>query len=296
MTLPPRIWEHVTNEQGTTRINLTPAAFGAGEVARTQYRTPPSRNDVEPTGQDKIASAYSANHQHLQGITHETPFSMAKSKIILYVDIVSPFAYMAYHVLRHNPTFKSTQITYIPIFLGGLMKACNNTPPMQIRNKDKWIGVERLRWAKQFNIPITKAVPAGFPVLTLTTMRALCYVQMKYPDQLVGCIDALYDSFWVQANSSVGKPEGFGPVLERVMGKEKAEEAVKGAASPEAKKRLNENTDEALRKGAFGLPWFDCENANGENEGFWGFDHLGQVVRFLGLQPALDGQEMRALL
>ena len=70
---------------------------------------------------------------------------------------------------------------------------------------------------------------------------------------------------------------------------------MKGAASPEAKKRLNENTDEALSKGAFGLPWFQCENDKGETEGFWGFDHLGQVTGFLGLDKGNDGG-MRAQL
>ena len=149
---------------------------------------------------------------------------MGKSKITLYVDIVSPFAYMGYYAMRHHPAFSSVQITYIPIFLGGLMKACNNTPPIQIKNKDKWIGVERLRWAQQFNIPMSKETPKGFPVLTLTTMRAMCYVQLKYPDQLIACLDALYESFWVQTNSMVGKPEGFGPILEKVLGKEKSDE------------------------------------------------------------------------
>lgn len=50
--------------------------------------------------------------------------------------------------------------------------------------------------------------------------------------------------------------------------------------------------------GAFGLPWFQCRNAEGTEEGFWGFDHLGQVVGFLGLDGEIDGGRgrVRALL
>lgn len=82
-------------------------------------------------------------------------------KITLYVDIVSPFAYIAYNVLKvsafklpmcrhavadraltssstlslqHDPIFKQCQITYIPIFLGGIMKTAGNTPPIQIKS------------------------------------------------------------------------------------------------------------------------------------------------------------------
>lgn len=30
-------------------------------------------------------------------------------------------------------------------------------------------------------------------------------------------------------------------------------------------------------------------NSKGEKEGFWGFDHLGQVVEFLGLEKPKNG-------
>ncbi|RMZ92667.1 hypothetical protein DV736_g121, partial [Chaetothyriales sp. CBS 134916] len=220
---------------------------------------------------------------------------MAKSKITLYVDIVSPFAYLGYYMLRHHPIFQGVEVSYVPILLGGLMKACNNTPPIQIKNKDKWISAERLRWAQQFNIPVTNEVPVGFPILTLAAMRALSCVQIKYPEQLVGCLDALFESHWVNANAEVGKPEGIRAVLEKVLGAGKADEVLKGAASPEAKKRLLENTEESFRIGAFGLPWFQCTNEKGEVQGFWGFDHLGQVIRFLGLDKGNDAG-LRALL
>lgn len=57
---------------------------------------------------------------------------------------------------------------------------------------------------------------------------------------------------------------------------------------PETKAILSANTDQAFKSGAFGIPWFECTNAKGETEGFWGIDHLGQVVDFLGLDRRLD--------
>lgn len=58
----------------------------------------------------------------------------------------------------------------------------------------------------------------------------------------------------------------------------------------EAKRKLTENTDRAFESGAFGMPWFECVNSKGEREGFWGFDHLGQVVRFLELNGEAGGK------
>ena len=63
----------------------------------------------------------------------------------------------------------------------------------------------------------------------------------------------------------------------------------------EIKKRLSANTAEALETGAFGLPWYVCTNGQGKTECFWGFDHLGQVIHFLGLEREKLGGEKAML-
>lgn len=55
-------------------------------------------------------------------------------------------------------------------------------------------------------------------------------------------------------------------------------------STTQGKPLLLANTDQAFAAGAFGLPWMTCTNAAGETEGFFGVDHLGQVVQFLGLR------------
>jgi hypothetical protein len=56
------------------------------------------------------------------------------------------------------------------------------------------------------------------------------------------------------------------------------------SSSDEAKALLRQNTDDAIASGAPGVPWIKATDAQGREEYFWGFDHLGQVVRFLGLE------------
>ncbi|KAK4165089.1 thioredoxin-like protein [Cladorrhinum sp. PSN259] len=214
----------------------------------------------------------------------------AKPKITLYVDTVSPFAYEAYHLLRHDPTFQSCEIEYVPIFLGGLMHKCNNTPPIKIKNKDIWINKERLRWAQNFNIPmLSPGLPPDFPAPSLPVMRALCAIQDDR-DKLIKALDVLFKKHWVEGVAT-HKPEILKQTLEEIFGKEEAEKILT-AASTTAKPNLLANTDRAFAEGAFGLPWFSCTNSKGEKEGFWGVDHMGQVVQFLGLQPLVgSGQQ-----
>ncbi|RAL08928.1 putative 2-hydroxychromene-2-carboxylate isomerase [Aspergillus homomorphus CBS 101889] len=221
---------------------------------------------------------------------------MANPSITLYFDTVSPFGYIAFHVLRTSPIFSTCKITYVPIFLGGLMHACGNTPPVEIKNKDKWIATERNRWAKYFSVPIVAETPPNFPPRTLHTQRALCAVAQLAPEQLLSVQEALFRTFWVEGDGRIGEPACFVPVLEAVLGKEVAARVVEIMGTPEIKAQLAANTDRAFKAGAFGVPWLECTNAQGKTEGFFGVDHLGQVVDFLGLERGLDRGLMRALL
>ncbi|KAK2737620.1 hypothetical protein FQN55_000976 [Onygenales sp. PD_40] len=217
---------------------------------------------------------------------------MAAPKITLYIDLVSPFAYMAYYVTRHSPVFAKCEITYIPIFLGGLFNATGNITPLRIKNKDKWIDIERKRWAKSLNIPIFPKVPDGFPILTLGVQRTLAALP---PAKLIPAYDALYKAFWVEGNAAIGNAETYQPILEAAVGKEVAEEAVRQSSTQAIKDKLSANTTKAFESGGFGVPWFVCTNSKGETEGFWGVDHLGQVAAFLGLDVGGD-RGFRALM
>ncbi|KAJ5788323.1 hypothetical protein N7457_003313 [Penicillium paradoxum] len=213
---------------------------------------------------------------------------MPGPKITFYVDLVSPFSYLGYHILRNSSAFKKCEITYVPIFLGGLMHACGSSPPITIKNKKEYLDMQRVRWAGYFSVPIVKEFPKGFPFSTLPVQRALCAVSQKTPEKLPAVLDALFHAVWVQGNTSVGEPDGFASPLEGVLGKEETQWVLSAMKQPDIKALLTANTDRSFRSGAFGLPWFECTNSKGETEGFWGVDHLGQVADFLGLDRALD--------
>ncbi|KAJ5362511.1 HCCA isomerase/glutathione S-transferase kappa [Penicillium brevicompactum] len=220
---------------------------------------------------------------------------MAPPKITFYVDIVSPFAYIAFHVLRNSPAFANCEVTYVPIFLGGLMQAlskpqANSCYPVQLTPPDKknYLGQQRVRWAKYFSVPIIEGFPKGFPIRTLPVQRALCAISQRNPEKLADVIGAIFHSFWVDGNTTVGDAEGFAPLVESVLGPQETQEVIAAMGKPEIKALLSANTDRSFASGAFGLPWFECTNSKGEKEGFWGVDHIGQVADFLDLDRSLD--------
>ncbi|KZM23109.1 Glutathione transferase [Ascochyta rabiei] len=220
---------------------------------------------------------------------------MAQSKMTLYVDIVSPFAYIAFSVLENSPVFKQCDIKYVPILLGGLMKRCGNTPPLAIKNKDKWIETERTRWASYFSIPISRAPPPGFPISTLPVQRALVSLSLSHPQSVASAVALFYENTWVQWGEPT-KPENLLAILRTLVGSdEEARRVLERAQTDEVKQALTRNTEQAFGHGAFGLPYFVATNAKGETEGFWGVDHMGQLTDHLGLERP-SGRGWKALL
>ncbi|KAF2034723.1 HCCA isomerase/glutathione S-transferase kappa [Setomelanomma holmii] len=220
---------------------------------------------------------------------------MSQPEIKLYVDVVSPFAYIAFYLLKNSPTFKSCEITYVPIVLGGLMKACNNTPPLSITNKDKWINAERLRWAKYFNIPMSTESPPGFPVNTLPVQRTLASLSLSHPRSLPQAVELFWQNVWVHWNDPM-KPENMQGIVRTIVGSdEEARKVIERTKTDEVKKLLTANTNQAFKDGAFGLPWFVATNSKGETETYWGVDHMGQLCDHLGLERP-TGKGWRALL
>lgn len=106
--------------------------------------------------------------------------------------------------------------------------------------------------------------------------------------RVVQALDQLSAKFWTN-HDEIHKPEVFLPVLESILGSEDVQRLAE-AAPNKGKEILTQNTEQAFQSQAFGLPWMICTNAKGETESFWGVDHLGLVVSFLGLdKPSSAG-------
>jgi 2-hydroxychromene-2-carboxylate isomerase len=86
-------------------------------------------------------------------------------------------------------------------------------------DKDKWIMIERTRWAQAFNVPMSEAGPPNFPPLTLNLMRALCALSVQENGQalLVKSLEKLWHGLWVN-HAEVEKPAVFGPILKETVG------------------------------------------------------------------------------
>lgn len=81
-----------------------------------------------------------------------------------------------------------------------------------------------------------------------------------------------------------------------MFGEERAREILTSTARPEVKKHLNANTEAALNAGAFGVPFFVATDRDGKEDVFFGFDRLGMIADFLGLDKGTGERGFKSLL
>jgi 2-hydroxychromene-2-carboxylate isomerase len=93
-------------------------------------------------------------------------------------------------------------------------------------------------------------------------------------------IDALYRGAWAEGRR-VDQPEVVARIADEVGQDGLA--LVEQAASTEAKARLRQATDDAIRRGAFGVPTIFVEG-----EMYWGVDSLPYLDAFLSGERAID--------
>ena len=194
-----------------------------------------------------------------------------KKTVEFCFDIVSPAAYIAWHVLPRIAEAAGAEVKYTPIFLGGVMQATGNRPPGEVEAKKRWMNRDLARWAGLYELPFRRN--DVFPQMTLTVMRgAVAYLGdprfRAYGDTLFKAMHA--DNEVVQEPETVVRlltPLGFEP-----------EEFKDRVSDPVVKETLKSTTEGAVARGMFGAPAFFV----GETMHF-GQDRLWMVAEDLGV-------------
>ncbi|USP82486.1 hypothetical protein yc1106_09760 [Curvularia clavata] len=159
---------------------------------------------------------------------------------------------------------------------------CGNKPPWTLEAKAKYGNYETKRAKQYFGVPEIR-VPSFFPILSLLPQRALCYVKEAHPEHFVNIFLDIFTAMW-KHQKDVSKPEILAEVLQQRLNGDQVQDVMAKAGSAPYKQRLNDNTKEALDRGAFGCPWFFVRNSQGKEEPFFGSDRFLYLWEFLGLQ------------
>lgn len=191
------------------------------------------------------------------------------SRLEYFFDYVSPFAYLADTQLPALLERTGAQVVYRPFLLGGVMQASQNSPPINVPNKGRYMFRDIERWSKHYGVPANPN--PHFPVNTLPVMRAA--VAALDDPRFAHFHRAMFRGVWVE-----GKNLADPAVLRAAIAAAglDAEAILARAGDAEVKAALRRNSEEAVERGAFGAPTFFVGD-----EMFWGNDRLEFVEQAL---------------
>jgi 2-hydroxychromene-2-carboxylate isomerase len=187
-----------------------------------------------------------------------------------HFDFGSPNTYYCHRVLPEIEARTGAKFDYVPILLGGVFKATNNKSPMEalagIKNKSEYNSLETARFVSRHKLNNFKFNP-HFPVNTLHIMRGAVYaIKNGFGERY---IEAMYQCMW-EKELNMSDPE----VISRALNDANlpGQDIIAGAASPEIKQELIDNTMASVGRGSFGSPTFYVGN-----EIYFGKDKLAEV-------------------
>ncbi|MGN6287548.1 MAG: 2-hydroxychromene-2-carboxylate isomerase [Afipia sp.] len=191
-------------------------------------------------------------------------------KVEFLFDFGSPNAYLAERVLPGIEQRTGVKFDYVPILLGGVFKATGNASPAEtlrgIKNKREYQTLETERFIRRHNITTFRMNPF-FPVNTLMLMRGA--VAAQFEGVFEPYFRAAYHHMWedpkkmddIEVFRAAFKASGLD--VDRLMAR---------AQQDDVKKKLIDNTSDAVERGAFGSPTFFVGK-----EMFFGKDQLRDV-------------------
>ncbi|KAG0632739.1 DSBA-like thioredoxin domain-containing protein [Tuber brumale] len=202
-----------------------------------------------------------------------------------YLDCVSPYSYYAFTFLnKHRAALDSHSVTieFIPIFLGGVNAATGNQPPWKLPAKAAYVATDLENAKRYFGLPALKR-PSVFPVLTAKPQRGLIYIKSHFPEATyLEAFRLLWVSLWEQ-DEDISQESQLAETWSGLFNEQEVNSIIKATEEEEYKNALMENTNEAVRNGAFGAPWSVVRNAKGQETRYFGSDRFHFMWEFLGI-------------
>lgn len=198
---------------------------------------------------------------------------MSKTFEFLF-DVGGPNGYLVHRILPEFCAKTGATAVYVPVLLGGLMKATGNRPPWMVYadvpSKVAYDQLEFQRFIATHKLSKFMMNP-HFPPNTLAAMRAIVAAGRLGIQPAV--IETLMTAMWEEGQNLSDREE-----LARVLTAAGHDGAalLALADTDDVKAELSANTERAVVRGAFGIPTFFVGD-----EMFFGKERLAQVAEAL---------------
>jgi len=194
---------------------------------------------------------------------------MAQRRVELIFDFVSPNAYLIWQPIKEVAERCGAAIDISPAYLGGMHKLTGNAPPFMrdadVKGKNDYAMLEMNRFIAKHGLTKFQMNPK-FPFNSITLLRMLETLDQEKRKAL---IETLLPAIW-EEGLDVADADALGKVLQD--GGWDAKALFEATQDPAIKQALIDNTENAVERGAFGIPTMFVDG-----EMYFGKERLGQI-------------------
>lgn len=202
---------------------------------------------------------------------------MSKTVELLF-DFVSPNAYLVWKPLRNILARHGARLEVTPVFLAGMHRLTGNAPPMirdaDVKGKSAYAMLEFNRFIAKHGLARFTMNPK-FPFNSVMLQRMLIALE---GDDRLDFIDALLPAIWEQQLDVTDLDAVAGAIAASGFD---TQSLVAQAQDPAIKQALVDATDNAVERGAFGIPTMFVGDGEGAAEMFFGKERLAQIEELL---------------
>lgn len=214
-------------------------------------------------------------------------------RVRFYFDCVSPWSYIAFHVIQRYKQVWGIEVEYMPCSLAYVMSFSHNSPPVTVPNKGAQMMRELSASERMFGVPFS--MPDGFPFTTFELMGLLLKVKDTHPDKFEAVLAAAFDGIFGQGRAPT--TEAVRTLASRFFEGTELDSLLAYAQSRDARQRQKDEAHALVDDGAFGFPWMIATRADdGESLSVFGVDHMEHLAAFFHrpyLGPMATGETPR---
>lgn len=182
-------------------------------------------------------------------------------RITFWLDVVSPYAYLAFEQLPQALEGLSYEVEYRPVLFAGLLKHHGQLGPAEIPGKREWTYRQVLWLAQAHGVPMQMPATHPFNPLGLLRLALACG-----PNRYVS--ETILRHVW-RGGADAADAARLSQLQQQLA-------PTRDPASAEVKDALKQATQDAIAAGLFGVPTFAVDDKL-----FWGFDALPMLRAYL---------------
>jgi 2-hydroxychromene-2-carboxylate isomerase len=186
--------------------------------------------------------------------------------ITMYLDFISPYAYLAFETLPRHLADLDVAVRYEPILFAGLLKHHGQLGPAEIASKREWTYRQVLWLAREAGVPL--AMPARHPFNPLALLRLSRACAASGDVDRATCA-TLFRHVWCHEGEDA-EDAGRLHALTQTL------QPARAISDPAVKQALIDATQAAIDGGVFGVPTFAVHDRL-----FWGLDSLPMLRQYL---------------